>query len=344
MAGVKISNLPAGGAITGPELVPVVQGGTTVRTTASAIVSGGLGFTPVNRAGDTMTGTLNYAATQSIASAATVGLGASTSNVVIITGTTTITAFSSVAAGAVRYVTFAGVLTLTHNGTSLILPSAANITTAPGDTAIFVSLGSGNWRCLQYSLASGLPVVAPTPPVPPAPYRRNLFTTSGSWTCPAGVTRVYITASAGGGGGAGSVTGNESGGGGGGGSAILKEEFTVVPTTIYTVTVGAGGAAGLAGGAGGNGGTTTIPSLFSLAGGTGGSLVTGGNGGTNAMRGSDGTVIGTDGPRGGLGGGNIAGGVGGSGPGLRGGGGGGASSYVFQAGQAGGAGFVLIEY
>lgn len=162
MAGVKISNLPAGGAITGPELVPVVQSGTTVRTTASALISGGLGYTPVNRAGDTMTGTLNYAATASVASAATTGLGAPTSNVVIITGTTTITAFSAVAAGAVRYVTFAGSLILTHNGTSLILPGAANIATAAGDTAIFVSLGSGNWRCLQYTRASGVPLVVST--------------------------------------------------------------------------------------------------------------------------------------------------------------------------------------
>ena len=37
MAGVKISNLPVAGAITGTELVAVVQGGVTSRTTASAL-------------------------------------------------------------------------------------------------------------------------------------------------------------------------------------------------------------------------------------------------------------------------------------------------------------------
>jgi hypothetical protein len=73
-----------------------------------------------------------------------------------ITGTTTITAFDNVAAGQLRYVRFSGALTLTHNATSLILPNnGSNITTANGDTAIFVSEGSGNWRCLMYTPVSG---------------------------------------------------------------------------------------------------------------------------------------------------------------------------------------------
>jgi hypothetical protein len=50
---------------------------------------------------------------------------------------------------------FAGILILTYNATSLILPTAANITTAAGDTAIFISEGSGNWRCVDYVRASG---------------------------------------------------------------------------------------------------------------------------------------------------------------------------------------------
>ena len=40
---------------------------------------------------------------------------------------------------------------LTHNATSLILPGSANITTTAGDTAEFLSLGGGNWICLNYS-------------------------------------------------------------------------------------------------------------------------------------------------------------------------------------------------
>jgi hypothetical protein len=46
-------------------------------------------------------------------------------------------------------------LTLTHNGTSLILPGAENITTAAGDVALMESLGSGNWKCVVYSRQNG---------------------------------------------------------------------------------------------------------------------------------------------------------------------------------------------
>jgi hypothetical protein len=55
----------------------------------------------------------------------------------------------------IKVLVFEGVLTFTHNVTSLILPAAANITTAAGDVATMISLGSGNWRCLDYQRASG---------------------------------------------------------------------------------------------------------------------------------------------------------------------------------------------
>jgi len=57
-------------------------------------------------------------------------------------------------------VQFSGALTLTHNATSLILPGGASITTAAGDVAYFVSLGSGNWRCTGYQKANGQAVVS----------------------------------------------------------------------------------------------------------------------------------------------------------------------------------------
>ncbi len=121
-------------------------------------VPAALGYTPANKAGDTLTGALNSAAPVAIASASSVAIGAAASNEITISGTTTITSFDAIAAGAERIVTFSGALTLTHNATSLILPGAANITTAAGDVAWFVSLGSGNWRCLNYMRASGQPV------------------------------------------------------------------------------------------------------------------------------------------------------------------------------------------
>lgn len=95
-----------------------------------------------------------------IASATTTNIGAATGGYINITGTTTITGFGTVTAGVRRKVKFTGILTLTHNGTSLILPGAANITTAANDTAEFASLGSGNWVCLWYKRNSGMPLNA----------------------------------------------------------------------------------------------------------------------------------------------------------------------------------------
>lgn len=97
-----------------------------------------------------------------IPSAATTDIGASTGRFIHITGTTTITGLGTKTAGVVRFVVFDGILTLTHNATSLILPGATSIATAAGDTAIFISEGSGNWRCVDYVRASGLPVVNTT--------------------------------------------------------------------------------------------------------------------------------------------------------------------------------------
>jgi hypothetical protein len=52
-----------------------------------------------------------------------------------------------------KFVVFSGALTLTHHATSLILLSGANRTTVAGDSGLYLSLGSGNWRELVYSPA-----------------------------------------------------------------------------------------------------------------------------------------------------------------------------------------------
>lgn len=85
-----------------------------------------------------------------LASAATTDLGSVPGQYITISGTTTITGLGTIKAGTVKFVKFSGILTLTHNATSLVLPGAANITTTAGDTAAVVSDGSGNWRCLNY--------------------------------------------------------------------------------------------------------------------------------------------------------------------------------------------------
>lgn len=109
--------------------------------------------------GGTLTSALNEAPPVTLASAATVNIGAAAANTVLISGTSTITAFDTIAAGAIRRVRFLGALTYTHNATSLVLPGATNITTAAGDVAIMESLGSGNWRCVNYSKADGTALV-----------------------------------------------------------------------------------------------------------------------------------------------------------------------------------------
>lgn len=93
------------------------------------------------------------AASDTIASATTCDLGSKDSTFLTVSGTTTITGLGTVSAGIYKFVTFSGALTLTHNATSLILPGAVNITTVAGDTALFLSLGSGNWKCMYYQNA-----------------------------------------------------------------------------------------------------------------------------------------------------------------------------------------------
>ena len=139
----------------------------------------------VNKAGDTMTGALNYAPQATVASAATCNIGLAASNRVFVTGTTSITSLGSVAAGVVRSVTFSGALTLAHNATSLILPGGANITTSSGDVAEFESLGSGNWRCTCYQRADGLPAVLPTSDLP-------IFIVNANTTAQYGVHYVFL--------------------------------------------------------------------------------------------------------------------------------------------------------
>lgn len=98
------------------------------------------------------------AAPVDVASAATTDIGAVTSPNVRITGTTTITSFGTAAAGVRRQLRFAAALTLT-NSANLILPSAANITTAADDTAEVESRGAGVWQVRAYQRAAGLPVL-----------------------------------------------------------------------------------------------------------------------------------------------------------------------------------------
>lgn len=178
----------------------------------------------------------------------------------------------------------------------------------------------------------------------------QLFTSSGTFTAPSGVSKVFITA-CGGGGGGGSAYYNRTGGGGGGSSAwIIRKGIDVTAKANHTVTVGAAGAAGTyptdSGGDGGN--TSFAGSVYTLtlAGGSGG--VHGVESGTAGAGGAAGVGTALAGvnatyPNGGTSGtGTENGYAGGNGYGTSGEnsgrGGSGASGYFGRGGNGGGAG------
>ena len=69
---------------------------------------------------------------------------------------------------------------------------------------------------------------------------KQTFTSSGTFTVPAGITSIVIECWGGGGGG-GTSFGSNGAASGGGGGGYAKKTMTVTPGTNYTVTVGTGG-------------------------------------------------------------------------------------------------------
>ena len=265
-----------------------------------------LGFTPVNKAGDSLSGALNEAQGADIASATSINLTSATGNYVNVTGTTAITSIT-LAQGAERTVKFAAALTLT-NGASLILPSGANITTAAGDVAVFRGEAAGVVRCVSYTKANGQPIASSSSYVGAG---GQIFTANGTFTIPAGVTAVKVTVVGGGGAGGGAPTANNAYapfGGAAGGHAI-KYLTGLTPGATLAVTVGLGGT-GVSAGNGNSGGTSSVASgtqtISTIS-------ATGGSGGTgNIMIGGTyyGPVAGGSGSGGDL---NMVGGAGGMG-------------------------------
>lgn len=88
-----------------------------------------------------------------IASATTIDVPSS-GKYFVVTGTTTISGISDDWNGRVVVLKFSGALQLTHSS-ALILPSAANITTADGDCLLAVNESTGVWRVAVYQRASG---------------------------------------------------------------------------------------------------------------------------------------------------------------------------------------------
>jgi len=104
------------------------------------------------------------------------------------------------------------------------------------------------------------------------PRNTVVFTSSGSWTVPQGVTQILVSGCGGGGGGGASSyissTNYYGGTGGGAGQSTIKQSISVTPGHSLSITIGAGG------GSSANGGNTTIvdstssTTLLTLSGGS----------------------------------------------------------------------------
>ena len=248
----------------------------------------------------------------------------------------------------------AGGATLNVNGTG-----AKTIYTASGQE-VKGGIKAGVWMILVYSSALDGYVILNMTAKPVT----EIFTQSGSWECPQGVTSVHILLFGGGGGGGGN--GGTAGGGGGGGHMVSKV-LTVTPGQGYPITLGTlasanGGSGGTAGrdssstnyaGNGGSGGTGgggagAKSTSGTVSGGTGGSGSYGGSGGrglsNSSAAGNGGNGIAAAGGTGaggaGSGGGGAGGGYGGKGgdggkPNFGGGGGGGGYGAYGNGGRGG---------
>ncbi len=153
---------------TGTPLVPTAVAGTNTTQIASTEFVTAAVASKAPLASPSFTGNPTGAFSQTVEidvpSAATVDIGNQTTRILRITGTTQITSLGTNYNGPV-YIRFAGALTLTHHATNLVIPGAANLVTAAGDSCIAIpkTTSSGTfdgWRIANFVRGADTPGVS----------------------------------------------------------------------------------------------------------------------------------------------------------------------------------------
>ena len=366
-------------------LISVAGSPVTTSGTLALTVAGTSGGIPYFNSGTTWATSAALAA-----NAIVIGGGAGVAPATTTTGTGVVTALGVNTGTAGAFVVNGGVLgtpssgtltnctfpTLNQNttgtaanvtGTVAVANGGTGLTTTPANGALDIGNGTGFTRT-TLSAGTGISITNGSGSISIAAsssltgIAATTFTANGTFTIPAGVTRIKITVVGGGGTGA-TATGSSpnllGGNGGSGGGAAIKYLTGLTPGNTLAVTVGGvGGTSSVASG------TQTITTVSATGGGTGnGGLGASGDLNIGGSAGGLGSIAQSNGnnTRGGVGGSSIFGGGGqgqvgsgslanGTNPGRAYGGGGGGGAFNTgccgggRTGGAGAAGVVLIEY